>query len=175
MGISNLLYLAQMTERVPILPPFAGFRDQWQAGILSFFTIPLKLGWYSFPGFIPFGEIFDVPRLREALHMPIIEWRDVKDLAAGSKQPPEPLGCWSVWAPYDGNQRPRGNFITGDSQLSLGPLVFLHPASFVPVSYHIFATISFRSLVYSRNGSCKAHGHEWTPRATCKSQQASYP
>jgi len=51
--------------------------------------------------------------------MPILEWRDVKDLAAGSKRPPEPLGCWSVWAPYDSNQHPRGNFITGDLQLSL--------------------------------------------------------
>lgn len=38
MGISNLLYVAQMSERVPILPPFAGFRDSWEAGT------PLSLG-----------------------------------------------------------------------------------------------------------------------------------
>lgn len=93
----------------------------WYTFISGIDTIRTRTN-FKFPGFIPFGDIFDLPQLREALHMPILEWRDIKDLAAGRRHPPEPLGCWSVWAPYDGRQRPRGNFITGNLQLSLGLL-----------------------------------------------------
>lgn len=64
--------------------------------------------------------MFDVPRLRQSLHMPILEWRDVKDMHRGKQISPDPLGCWSIWAPYDAARSPRGNSITDRSQLSLG-------------------------------------------------------
>lgn len=68
-----------------------------------------------------FGDIFDLPYIREALNMPILEWKDVKDIKAGMELPLEPLGCWSLWAPYDGdNKKPRPNDITGERQLGLG-------------------------------------------------------
>lgn len=72
-------------------------------------------------GFMHFGDVFDLPRLRQSLGMPLIEWRELKDIEAGRKLPLEPLGCWSLWQPYDRmNQKPRPNFITGNMQLALG-------------------------------------------------------
>ena len=73
-----------------------------------------------------FGDVFDLPRLRQSLHMPLIEWRELKDIEAGRKQPLEPLGCWSLWQAYDQiNQKPRPNMITGELQLALGRCFFI--------------------------------------------------
>ena len=73
-----------------------------------------------------FGDVFDLPRLRQSLRMPLIEWRELKDIEAGRKQPLEPLGCWSLWQAYDQmNHKPRPNFITGELQLALGTLFLL--------------------------------------------------
>jgi hypothetical protein len=43
---------------------------------------------------LPFGDVFDVPRLSALIKAPVIEWRDVKD-----DQFPvvESMGCWAVW------------------------------------------------------------------------------
>jgi hypothetical protein len=32
MGIANLIYIAQMADRTPILPPFAGYFQQVNSG-----------------------------------------------------------------------------------------------------------------------------------------------
>lgn len=83
----NLLYLAMITNRIPVLPPFSPSHIQG-----------------SSPR-IPFGEVFDVPRLSRTLHMPILEWRDLKGPAYGDL---EPLGCWSVWETMWHEGQPRG-------------------------------------------------------------------
>lgn len=56
----NLIYLAQLTSRVPILPRFR----------------PVHVG-ADLPH-LDFGVVFDVPRLREAVGIPVLEWRQVK-------------------------------------------------------------------------------------------------
>ncbi|KAJ7622484.1 hypothetical protein FB45DRAFT_125421 [Roridomyces roridus] len=71
----NLIYLAQMTERVPIIPRFR----------------PVHLD-PSLPH-MDFGDVFDVPRLRRATGIPILEWRQVKDLKS---EIIEELGCWDI-------------------------------------------------------------------------------
>ncbi|KAF7289478.1 hypothetical protein HMN09_01341800 [Mycena chlorophos] len=73
----NLLYLALITERVAIIPPFT----------------PTHVGGGLAPT-ISFHEIFDVPRLEDALNTRIITWHDVKDPAS---EVVDELGCWSVW------------------------------------------------------------------------------
>ncbi|KAF7344247.1 hypothetical protein MVEN_01715900 [Mycena venus] len=60
----NLLYLAQLTERVPIIPCF---RSVDLDGNVSH---------------IHFGDVFDLPRLRKELKTPILKWREVKDLGS---------------------------------------------------------------------------------------------
>ena len=65
-----------MTQRVPILPPFA----------------PSHVG-ADAPS-APFGEVFDLPWLSAAIHSPILEWNQVK---AGNSTEPDALGCWTVW------------------------------------------------------------------------------
>ncbi|KAJ7053007.1 hypothetical protein C8F01DRAFT_1261182 [Mycena amicta] len=71
----HLIYLARLTERVPILPRFrpansnANVRD------------------------IDFGEVFDLERLRSQLRTPILEWKDVKDVQSDKL---EELGCWDI-------------------------------------------------------------------------------
>ena len=93
MTYANLLYLAKLTDRVAILPPWAPSHLPNEAG------------------FPPFGEVFDVPRLSRAMRMPVIEWRDVKQV--NSTQEDE-LGCWTLWATvaeHDWDKNPRGNKI----------------------------------------------------------------
>jgi hypothetical protein len=106
----NLIYLAHLTGRTAVLPPFA----------------PSHVG--SAAGFVSFSDVFDIDRLREDTGVPIIEWKDLKALSPPSElngtereswRPHEDiLGCWSIWAtaqppPQDPNasRRPRPNMI----------------------------------------------------------------
>ncbi|KAF9041716.1 hypothetical protein BDZ89DRAFT_1060087 [Hymenopellis radicata] len=78
MTLINLIYLGIITERVPILPPFTP-SHVLQDGPASE---------------LPFGDVFDVPRMQKLMNTPILEWRDVKNRAiAGDDE----LGCWNVW------------------------------------------------------------------------------
>lgn len=45
-------------------------------------------------GDLPFGEVFDIPRLSSLIRSPVLEWRDIK-----TDQEPvtETLGCWAIW------------------------------------------------------------------------------
>lgn len=53
-------------------------------------------------GDLPFGEIFDIPRLSSLIRSPVLEWRDIKI----DEQPvTESLGCWAVW-PQQQNYEP---------------------------------------------------------------------
>ena len=123
MGIGNLLYVARESGSVAVIPPFFGESDFYEtrksAG--ESYTDDVFIFRRFFVGFMHFGDVFDLPRLRQSLHIPLIEWRELKDIEAGRKQPPEPLGCWSLWQAYDlMNEKPRPNFITGELQLALG-------------------------------------------------------
>jgi len=130
MGIANLIYIAQMANRTPILPPFAGFFQQENSGPLSF------------------GEIFDIPRLQESLHMPILEWQDVKDLKLGREHSPEPLGCWSVWAPYDGDQKwPRRVRITEELNLDLSYTPIMEPVKLSTMEWPNDPHVNLNKLV----------------------------
>ncbi|KAJ7768862.1 hypothetical protein B0H16DRAFT_1518426 [Mycena metata] len=82
MSLMNLIYLAMLTERVPILPAFnpshlsGGSPDTGEVVDTTF------------------GEVFDVPRLAKELRMPILEWWQVKDRKSTTV---DSLGCWNVW------------------------------------------------------------------------------
>ncbi|KAJ7492477.1 hypothetical protein FB451DRAFT_1388863 [Mycena latifolia] len=76
MTYMNLIYLGLITDRVPIIPEF----------------IPSHIGGHV-PS-IPFGEVFDVPRMRNALGKPVLEWRDVKDPNSTFI---DEIGCWNIW------------------------------------------------------------------------------
>ncbi|CAK5275590.1 unnamed protein product [Mycena citricolor] len=83
----NLIYLGLITDRIPIIPPF----------------LPSHVGSHVPP--IPFGEVFDVPRLRKELGVPVLEWKDVKN---SSSLLIEELGCWNLWeAVQDSEAYPR--------------------------------------------------------------------
>ncbi|KAJ2917767.1 hypothetical protein MD484_g2673, partial [Candolleomyces efflorescens] len=78
-----------LSDRIPILPPFAPSEHiSREAGIL------------------PFGEIFNLTTLRSTLHIPILEWKDLKSLPSSLSVNPyfdpsngdelEDIGCWST-------------------------------------------------------------------------------
>ncbi|KAG1836922.1 hypothetical protein C8R48DRAFT_125116 [Suillus tomentosus] len=71
----NLIYLALITERVPMIPKF-----------LSNHIDP------SAPSFV-FGEVFDVPRLSQAIGIHLLQWHEVKD---PESQVLDYVGCWTV-------------------------------------------------------------------------------
>lgn len=75
-----MIYLAMITSRVPVIPPFTS-----------------DIGGERVP--ILFSDIFDLPYLRQKLGIPILEWSDIKDtaLAADSGAPPDEVGCWNLW------------------------------------------------------------------------------
>ncbi|KAG9050344.1 hypothetical protein FS837_005965 [Tulasnella sp. UAMH 9824] len=96
----NLIFLAYMSHRIPILPPF----------------IPSHSHIGSKVPVLQFGDVFDLPRLREALNWPILEWSDVKrakyneifdshdsEIQGVEK---EVLGCWGAQQAFDKNNRP---------------------------------------------------------------------
>ncbi|KAF8160717.1 hypothetical protein B0H34DRAFT_349230 [Crassisporium funariophilum] len=85
MSYVNMIYLGTISNRVPIIPPFGP--DHHISGEA---------------GALPFGQIFNLTRLRQAIRQPVLEWLDVKDLpSARSISKPadselEQLGCWST-------------------------------------------------------------------------------
>lgn len=72
----NLIHLGVLTERIPIVGPF----------------VPSHLPQDVPP--VPFGEVFDLPRLREELRTHIVEWNEVK---ANTSEEYDGLGCWNTW------------------------------------------------------------------------------
>lgn len=102
----NLIYLALITDRIPILGPFT----------------PSHIGDASE---IPFGDVFDVPRLRKLLGKPVLEWHEVKD---SSSEVYDEIGCWSVWqAVQDREDVPRGSSIPEIIKLGVLLAVFVLP------------------------------------------------
>ncbi|KAI0074822.1 hypothetical protein K474DRAFT_1600968 [Panus rudis PR-1116 ss-1] len=79
MTLGNIIYLAILTHRTPILPAFDSY-----------------IGKYAQP--IPFSAIFDIDYLQHTLRMPILEWKDVKDITA---EETDVLGCWNVYEVAD--------------------------------------------------------------------------
>ncbi|EJT99004.1 hypothetical protein DACRYDRAFT_70192 [Dacryopinax primogenitus] len=91
MALVHLIYLAQLTERIPILPSFA----------------PSHLGQAA--GLIPVSDVFNLRRLSERIHLPIIEWRDVK---SANSTIVEEIGCWSPWiGGGQSNGQPRDTYL----------------------------------------------------------------
>lgn len=91
----NLIYLALITDRVPVIPPFTS-----------------HIGGASVP--IAFSAIFDVSRLAREIGAPVLEWHQIKNIAlAESLAEQDDLGCWNIWEvdniPADA---PRGSYTT---------------------------------------------------------------
>ncbi|KAF8133468.1 hypothetical protein K438DRAFT_2128617 [Mycena galopus ATCC 62051] len=74
----DLIYLAQLTNRVPIIPRFR----------------PVHIDGHD----IDFSDIFDLPRLQKEVGIPILEWREVKFNNLGCKpgHRKQDIGCWDV-------------------------------------------------------------------------------
>lgn len=72
---ANLIYLARMTNRIPVLPPLDSFVGR----------VPTP---------IPFSAVFDLPRLSKTLGFPVLEWHQVKDPSSTEL---DVLGCWNIW------------------------------------------------------------------------------
>lgn len=96
MASIHTIQLAQITNRIPILPPFPPSHTGPKSGLL------------------PFSEVFDLPRFSQDLNIPIFEWHDIKettnpnpieyytDLYGESWNnyyggDTEEIGCWSLW------------------------------------------------------------------------------
>ncbi|KAG1754887.1 uncharacterized protein EDB91DRAFT_1276371 [Suillus paluster] len=89
MTYGNLIYLALITERIPIIGKFTPSHVDNSA-----------------PPFA-FGEVIDVPRLTQAIGIPLLEWHEVKD---SESQVLDDLGCWSVWETVQNEDpHPRGS------------------------------------------------------------------
>ncbi|KAM6498742.1 hypothetical protein JOM56_006690 [Amanita muscaria] len=88
----NLIYLALVTQRIPIIGSF----------------IPSHLG--NVPP-IDFSKVFDVPRLSKLINVPVLEWHEVKDRNSTGV---DELGCWDIWSTTEvTSDRPRGSRLLG--------------------------------------------------------------
>lgn len=85
MAFGNLIYLALITDRIPVVPKFT----------------PSHVLVDGHANNLAFGEVFDIPRLAKLIRSPVLEWRDVK---IDEEPVTESLGCWGVWPvqqPYE--------------------------------------------------------------------------
>ncbi|KAJ7036676.1 hypothetical protein C8F04DRAFT_1233130, partial [Mycena alexandri] len=96
MTYMNLLYLSLLSQRVPVLP---------------FFT-PTHVKHAST---IDFGEVFDIPRLSQAIGHPVLEWWQVKDR---DSKVVDPMGCWSIWQAVS-SQNKEPHFTSGPQRMHL--------------------------------------------------------
>jgi len=72
---------------------------------------------------VPFGEVFDLPRLRTSLSRPVLEWREVKDPDYSDT---EILGCWNTWEAVQNNEHgPRFSLVPNQLHLGLQPALFI--------------------------------------------------
>ncbi|KAG8881090.1 hypothetical protein FRB98_004547 [Tulasnella sp. 332] len=132
----NIVLLAQLTRRIPIIPPFA----------------PSHVGYNE--SHLRFSDVFDVPRMTEALHMPILDWQDVKtNIGLDTGVAFDKVGCWSSWAPME-NEGPRAGMARGNGlERRLGldisytrvPESCKMPEGQLHVSSWQLATLGFRS------------------------------
>lgn len=78
MTIFNLIYLGQITDRIPIVPMFT---PSWHIG-------------GGAAGGLLFSEVFDIPRFIEETGQAVLEWHQVKDRQS---EVVDEIGCWNVW------------------------------------------------------------------------------
>ncbi|KAG8973017.1 hypothetical protein FRB90_010042, partial [Tulasnella sp. 427] len=79
-----MIYLGLITERAAVVPPFS----------------PSHIGYDT--GDFQFGDFFDVPRMRELMNHPVLEWRDIKHQNSSTI---DTMGCWSPWITLEGRPR----------------------------------------------------------------------
>lgn len=95
----NLIYLAVLAGRVPVIGDFAAAHM------------------HGNPGFLPVSEVYDLPRLAETLQMPILEWRDLKNR---SSRIMEEIGCWSLQHTLFGADFGSGGHFATEQEFALG-------------------------------------------------------
>ncbi|KAG8699792.1 hypothetical protein FRC09_006377 [Ceratobasidium sp. 395] len=109
----NLIYLATLAGRTPIIPPL----------------LPSHFGKLDTVAPMNFGDVFDIPRLSAKLGSPVLEWREVKSITysnnSGMAPKTEEIGCWSTGA---GNKASGGR-----PAISLVPEVLNLDVSYTPV------------------------------------------
>ncbi|KAG6868865.1 hypothetical protein C0993_008613 [Termitomyces sp. T159_Od127] len=65
---------------------------------------------------VDFGHVFDVPRLRKTLNIPILEWHEVKDR---DSEEIDEIGCWNTWAAVaESEDQPRHSFVPDHLKLA---------------------------------------------------------
>lgn len=106
MTVINMLYVALLTNRTGVVPPFE----------------PSHVG--KDAGLPPFSEVFDLPRLSSLIRLPLVEWYDLK---SRNSTHVDELGCWSAWA------TPRPDFGPRDGPI---PPHIRVDASYTPVPKH---------------------------------------
>ncbi|KAJ3787141.1 hypothetical protein GGU10DRAFT_349647 [Lentinula aff. detonsa] len=80
MTYANMIYLGFITDRIPVVPMFTPSHINIGA------TAPVPS--------LAFGEVFDLPRMRNLTGKAILEWRDVKD---PESETVDDIGCWNIW------------------------------------------------------------------------------
>ena len=99
MTITNLLYVALLSNRTAVLPP----------------TVPIHIPWEA--GFPYFSEIIDIPRLSSTIQVPIIEWSDLKSKTSAHV---DQLGCWTTWGGIiPSEKKARNGFVPGFLKLDV--------------------------------------------------------
>lgn len=116
---ANLVYLGIISGRIPVIPPFPPSSTHLGTG-----------GKY-----LTFGEIFDLPRLRASLRMPIVEWKDIKEEGTPVI---DTLGCWSPWAAAGPEKKPMENALL--RHLNLGELNVASTPSTPVTDAHLLQT-----------------------------------
>ncbi|KAF9556712.1 hypothetical protein CPC08DRAFT_694164 [Agrocybe pediades] len=150
MDYVNMIYLGIISDRVPIIPPFApGPHISLSAGI------------------IPFGDIFDLEGLRNELRSEILEWRDAKILPNPqsddqfSTSEIEHVGCWTTVPESSKGAKWSDNVVRHlglDASYTRVP-TFTRPSPQDPNEYHVILP-QLAALIYPRGPIARPESFE---------------
>ncbi|KZT38416.1 hypothetical protein SISSUDRAFT_1021527 [Sistotremastrum suecicum HHB10207 ss-3] len=140
MNVATLLLLGILTRRTPILSPFH----------------PSHIG--KDASLIPFSKIFDIERLSAELHMPLVEFEDIKNTSDYQHDldpvtrgyyggETESMGCWTLW-PTQAANGAGARSLAQDSlslDLSFTPIPFGHEIEkpYLHWNLHYLAELAF--------------------------------
>lgn len=107
MNAANLVYLAILTSRVPIMPPFEPGADH--------------MGSIAENGVVHFTDIWDVDYFETKVGVSLLDWREVKRMPDAAVGPAsmDLLGCWTLYATAQ-NRKGRPHGISLFDYLALG-------------------------------------------------------
>ncbi|KAF8336633.1 uncharacterized protein EI90DRAFT_3046566 [Cantharellus anzutake] len=132
MAYMNLIYLAMMTDRIPIIPPpsFSHHVDTREK--------------------LYFNQVFNVSSFSASLKWPILDWSEVK---TPESEHPDIIGCWSTWERGAPEKQPRWSSVT--------EILFIDPSYTTTPTWASFGPPGWPPRISAVSSLAYPQGRQW--------------